>query len=191
MSDADKLKKGFAEYRAVVNDILALANNFAEGHFPEAKIPEPKTKQITGGDMYYYPIPEVPGLDKRVLPNAGLSESVLVLSLHQEMTERLLSKKPLKTECSLLQDLNRPLAGVTYFNFAGLVDALTPWVDFAIDQSDEFKPAAVPARSRPSPLPRRMTPRRKRSRSRPPPSSRSSSASAAPAPSGISTARHW
>jgi hypothetical protein len=168
VSDAEKARKGFEEYRAIINDILALANNFAEGQFPEAKIPEPKTKKLNGpGTMYFYPIPEVPGLDKRLLPNAGLFpsspdptrlvEGVLVLSLHEEMTERLLSKKPLKTECSLLQDLNRPLAGVTYFNFAGLIDAIAPWVDFAIDNASamEKRPARGPEKPKPAkPAPR-------------------------------------
>ena len=104
--------------------------------------------------MYYDPIPEAARPRQARAANAGLSENVLVLSLHEEMTERLLSKKPLKTECSLLQDLNRPLAGMTYFNFAGLVDAVTPWVDFAIDQSDEFKPA-----HRPGPKPAKPAPK--------------------------------
>lgn len=152
VSDADKLKKGFVEYRAVINDVLALANNYAQGQFPEAKIPEPETKKIAGGTMYFYPITQLPGIDRRLLPNAALSENLLVLTLHEEMSERLLSKKPLKTECKVLDNLNRPLAGASYFNFAGLIDAAAPWVDYAIDNSGVEVRKVIKPGANPEPL---------------------------------------
>jgi hypothetical protein len=133
VSDAALLKKGFDEYREAINDAIAVANNKSGGQFPEVKIPPPLTRKLNDGTMYYYPIPELPGLDKRVLPNAGLSDSVLALTLSQAHSERLLSKKPLKTECPLLQQsLDRPLASMSYADWAGFVEAITPWVDYIL-----------------------------------------------------------
>jgi hypothetical protein len=139
VSDAALLKKGFEEYRQAINDAIAVANNQTGGQFPQIAIPPPESKKLAEGTMYYYPIPELPGLDKRVLPNAALSEKVLALSLSQDHGERLLSKKPLKTECPLLNNLDRPLSSMSYLDWAGLFDALSPWVDYALTNAPDLK----------------------------------------------------
>jgi hypothetical protein len=81
--------------------------------------------------MFYYPLPDVWGIDKQVLPNAALAEKIAALTLSQEHSERLLTPTPLKISGGPLADLKRPLAAATHVNFAGLIDLLAGWTDTA------------------------------------------------------------
>ena len=73
------------------------------------------------------------GVDTRVLPNAGLSEKVAVLSLSGKHTVRLLDEKEAKI-AGLTLPTDRPLAAVGGLDFAAFVDALTPWVELALEK---------------------------------------------------------
>src|SRR5207244_4219999 len=77
-----------------------------------------------------YPIPEEAGLDKQFVPTAGLGSKVAVFALSHAHAERLLVKNPLKLDGGpLAERLKKPLAGASYFDWNGVVEALTPWVD--------------------------------------------------------------
>lgn len=99
----------------------------------EARIPEPKTSQGQGGTIYSFALPAQWGVDGQVVPNLGLSEHVAVFSASHQHTERLLKTSPLAVG-GVLTQTDRPLAVVAWFNWAGLVEAANPWVDFAADR---------------------------------------------------------
>ena len=80
-------------------------------------------------------------MDKNVVPNAGLSEDVAVLSLSLTHTERLLQKTPF-TAGGVLAKTDRPLAAAVWFNWAGLLEAASPWIDYGLEQIDEPTSAA-------------------------------------------------
>lgn len=146
VSDKDKLVGAFAEFRAIVNDGIGKLG--AVVPIPLQEIPAPETKKLNDGTMYFYKLPEF-GFDKRLLPNAGVSSKVAVLSLSQEHTERLLSKTTPKFDSKPLADLNRPLASACYFDFAALVDAAVPWMEYAFEQNmKEEKPKEKPRKER-------------------------------------------
>jgi hypothetical protein len=73
-----------------------------------------------------------------VAPNGGLSDHVGVLSVSRPQTERLLKAAP-PTVGGRSVPKDRALAGLSMFDFAGLIDALTPWVDLGFDQVLEQK----------------------------------------------------
>lgn len=131
VSDAAKLEKAFGEYRSLANDVITAIRKVDPDNVPDFKIPPPQARKLKAGTMYFYPLPEI-GLDKKLLPNAGLSDKIAVLALSQEHTERLLTATPLKTDGGPLGDSKRPLAGATYLDWAGLMDTLYPWVDFGV-----------------------------------------------------------
>jgi hypothetical protein len=146
VSDAGLLKKAFTEYRDIINDALQIASNATGGIFGKLELPPPQTRQVKGGTIYFYPLPnQLIGLDERIVPNAGLSAHVLALALSVEQTERLLANRPLKAKSAVLDDLKRPLASAVYFDWAGFVDAATPWVVYALQQ-------AVPDEGNPTPF---------------------------------------
>jgi len=56
---------------------------------------EAKVDQIAGGSLYSYTLPDQWGVDKKIVPNAGLSNNVAVISLSTAQTDRLLKETPL------------------------------------------------------------------------------------------------
>jgi hypothetical protein len=131
VSDAALLRKGFAEYRSIINDLVTEVRKL-NPLIPEFQIPEPETKKAADGTLYYYPLPGELMLDKQIAPNAGLSEHVANLAVTLEHSERLLARMPLHTAGGPLADLNKPRAGAVYFNFAGFVTKVSPWVDYGV-----------------------------------------------------------
>jgi hypothetical protein len=139
VSDADLLRKAMGEYRTTANEMIAAVRKIVpkDANFPEFSIPEPKTRKAEAGELYYFPLPAEWGLDKQVAPTLGLSEKVGVLTPSQSMAERLLSRKKLVLPAgSPLADARRPLAGAFYCNWPGFVEAVTPWLDFALEKAE-------------------------------------------------------
>jgi hypothetical protein len=152
VSDAAQLQKAMGEYRTLVNEGLALIREKSPNDkIPITEIPAPENRKIKGGTIFFYPLPEPLGLDKQLLPNAGVNEKVAVLTLSEGHSERLLTATPLKANGGPLADLKRPLAGAVFVNYAGLVDLLAGWAEaaavFVPDQGD-VKVADVLAQAR-------------------------------------------
>jgi hypothetical protein len=134
VSDSALLEKAMKSYRKIVEDGIAKARELApEGDVPPIKLPEPEVKTVKAGKLYVFHLPEEWKLDARVAPTAGVSEKVGVITLSAEHAERLLTDKPLKIEGGPLADAKRPLAGASYFNWAGFVDAVGPWVMYGLE----------------------------------------------------------
>ncbi len=134
VSDAALLEKAIGEYRAIVNEFIAKLRELEpKTDIPDFKIPEPDIRKVAAGKIYAYALPKEWGLDKQIIPNAGLSDKVAVLTISQEHSERLLTSTPLKVSTGPLADLKRPMAAVVHFDWPALVDAATPWVEFAMN----------------------------------------------------------
>src|SRR5262249_38323815 len=131
VSDPDLLVKAVGEYRKLLNEVIAEARK-QDPNVPEFEVPAPESKKLQNATMYFYKIPEELGLDKRVLPNAAVSKQVAVLALTQEHSQRLLAGNPLKIDSTPLADPKKPLSGATYLNWAGMVDTMTPWVEYGV-----------------------------------------------------------
>jgi hypothetical protein len=147
VSDANLLKQGVKEYMAVAREVIEVVKK----HDPEAieefkkdmaregiEMPQWQVTEGSGYTIYGLPIPEKAGLDKNLLPNAGLSEHVAVLSLSSRHSERLLKKTPF-TAGGVLEKTDKPLAIAVWFNWADLLDKATPWIDYAFEQIEESK----------------------------------------------------
>jgi hypothetical protein len=134
VSDAELLKKACVEYRAILDGLIDALRQVEDSKIPEDfKIPEAKVIESKLGTIYAYALPAAWGVDGKIAPNAGLAKSVAVVSLSQKHTERLLADAPLKVDGQALK-MTRPLAGAVIFDVAGLVDAITPWVDFGVQK---------------------------------------------------------
>jgi hypothetical protein len=133
VSDADAFRKAIGEYREVINAAIGVARERDPGgNIPDFKIPPAQKEELRLGTLYTYPIPPQAGLDPQFQPTGGVSERVAVLALSRAHALRLLRPQPLKVEGGPLADPRKPMGRAVYFDFAGLVDGLTPWVEFAI-----------------------------------------------------------
>jgi hypothetical protein len=132
VSDAEHLRQGAKEYFAVLRDALALMHEIEPEEVPEIDLPKPQTRELEGGGkLYVYPLPGEWGVDEQVAANAGLTDTAAAISTLPRTTERLLQATPATVDTSL--DLKRPAAMVSYCNFARILKAVRPWIDYGVD----------------------------------------------------------
>jgi hypothetical protein len=136
VSDAALLERAMARYWKIANGLVDAARTIDEANKIPADfhIPAAARHKIPQGTMYAYPLPEPWGVDPQILPNAGLSEHVAVLSLSRGHTARLLQTAAANVGGRTLP-VDRPLAAAGAIDIAGLIDAVIPWVDFAFDKA--------------------------------------------------------
>jgi hypothetical protein len=151
LSDADLFRQALGEYRDIFNGIVDALHQVQPDEVPDFEIPEPKTKTTKLGELFMYPLPEEWGMDKKIVPNLGLSEHVAAMTVSRQHTQRLLKETAIE-KAGVLSDTQRPRAVAVVFDWAGLVDAATPWVDFAAakiiekqlgPQADDSKAATI------------------------------------------------
>jgi len=134
VSDAKLLKQAMGEYREVINGLIDVLRQLDGAEVPdEMQIPELQATQSASGAIYAIPVPEELGLDAKIAPNFALSDGVAVLSLSRDHSERLLKSMPLSAD-GLFERVARPRAMVVWFDWAALVRASAPWVEYALDQ---------------------------------------------------------
>jgi hypothetical protein len=127
VSDAELLTKALANYRQLINDSLDAARQLGARIPEEVTIPKAQSKKVAGGTLYWWPLPEA-GQDPQVLPNLGIGERVMVVTLSEAHSQRLLKATPLQVDGGPLAQ-QRPLLGAAVVDFAGLVQAARPWVE--------------------------------------------------------------
>ena len=157
VSDAELLRKAFVEYKAIANDMIEAARKSEDIPVPaDFRLPDAKVVRNTkkGYVLYTYPLPEQWGLDGQIVPNAGLSEHVAVLSMSRAHSRRLLADTP-PTVAGRPIPSDRPLAAAAVVNFAALIDAIAPWIDFCVHSSMEKPPEAEAGADAPAPVPAR------------------------------------
>jgi hypothetical protein len=147
IADSSKFRTAFAEYRMALNDLILAARELGAKQMPAFQIPEPEDRPVPGGTLYYYPnqLLQLFGVDAQILPTAGLSDKVLALTISRAHAERLLAKTPLRPPADLsieggpVSQFGKPLASACYVNTPGIIDAVAPWIDMAIEASRAAK----------------------------------------------------
>ncbi len=150
VSDASLAKEAFGEYFTITQEVLDKLHaastgdlkDMFEDEIPEIKLAKPQTHEGAGGTIYFYALPEESGVDAQLAPNGGLSESMMAVSLLPKFTDRLLTSTPVQGE-GPLANTSRPLAAAAHLNFAGLIGALEPWIDYGVGLAGGGIPTAV------------------------------------------------
>jgi hypothetical protein len=153
VSDSEKFRRACQEFLAVANEVWSGVRGFIEAgrkeadaltEAPRLRTPElpggddlrPRRDTTAGGEIYFYGLPEAWRAADRVAPNMGLAQDVAVMSWLPAYSERLLEVQPLQVEGSLA-DAHSPLAVAAYLNFAGIIDAVQPWLERLSDRRQE------------------------------------------------------
>jgi hypothetical protein len=130
LADAAMFQKALREYRLTINEILAKTHEAASDNVPELKIPAAESAKGKLGTYYYYPIPEVAGVDKQVVPTLGVSKNVAAFTLSRSHAQRLLGNHPLKAKDDPLA--RKDLVALCVFDWPGLIDLVSPWIEFGV-----------------------------------------------------------
>ncbi|MEI7781583.1 MAG: hypothetical protein WCJ18_06615, partial [Planctomycetota bacterium] len=121
-------------FREGMNDIFALTDELVDavreispdGVPAEYRIPDPEKTKLDKGSVWSWKL-EKSGIDEQVRPAIGVGDDVAVFSLLPKQAGRLLVESRLETG-SQLSKFDEPLAGAAALDFAGVVDAIQPWI---------------------------------------------------------------
>jgi hypothetical protein len=132
LADSEKFLKALKNYRTTLNELFEVVGGVVEkDNVRSFRIPPPENEKGVNGDLYYYKIPEEAGLDRQFRPTLGVSKTVAALTLSKGHTERLLKKTPLKLSGPIAKNRKR-LVGAAYFDGHAFLDAVGPWIEFAV-----------------------------------------------------------
>jgi hypothetical protein len=148
VSDAKSFKQAMSEYKAIADDLVKKIREIDPKAIPaDYQVPSPTSESTQGGTVYTYKLPADAGLDAQIAPSGGVSEDVAVFSTSPRLAARVLADTPLKSQGLIGSASGKPCATLIFFNWSGLVEAITPWVDFAIrqniDEEDEDRVADI------------------------------------------------
>lgn len=140
VTDARLVRHGMEEFYACLragHQALIDADPTAPAEVQAWKLPAPKLVEGPQGILASHPFPEDWQFGNGELAWTGaLNPRVAVLTLSPATAQRLLAARPLKVDSPLYRP-DQPLAGFSHFNFARLLDATLPWVEYGIDQAPE------------------------------------------------------
>lgn len=140
VSDTDLFKQALNEYRLLANDtIKAVAAIDGDGvqlqEDEPFEIPLPERQATQQGEVYTYSHLQQAGVDEQLKPTLALSDKphkIAVFSLAPKQAVRLLEVGSPQAKTGPLSDTKRPMAAASYFDFAGTVDVVVPWVAFGV-----------------------------------------------------------
>ena len=133
VSDAALVKKASSEYFSITREAVKKLHAIVPEAVPEFDVPLPQSREFPEGTVYYYSLPAEWGVDTQIAPNAALSNDFLALTLVPKHGLRLLKQTPLQVG-GPLANRDRPLASAAFCNWAGLVEAVEPWIDYGFAQ---------------------------------------------------------
>jgi hypothetical protein len=121
-------------FRDGLSDLFALGDELTEAiraidpdAVPEGyRIPEPEKAKVDAGTLWSWKL-DKSRLDDQIRPAIGVGEKAVVFSLVPTQAGRMLVESRLETGSQLTR-FDEPLAGAAAVDFAGLVDALQPWI---------------------------------------------------------------
>ncbi len=134
ISDAAKFSTAMKSYREGLNQIIKDAAGFdPTGTLAAIKIPAPEEKALKEGKAYYYPIPMLEDISKKLQPAVVVGSNFSAITLSFEHAQRLLNKTPLTSEVAKLASLEKNLAGFCILDNTALLAMITPWVEFGFE----------------------------------------------------------
>jgi len=134
ISDAAKFANALKGYREGINQIIKDAAGFdPTGTLATIKIPAPEEKALKEGKAYFYPIPLLEEINKKLQPAAVVGPNFSAITFSFEHAERLLNKTPLTSEVAKLASIEKNLAGFCIFDNTSLMGMINPWVEFGFE----------------------------------------------------------
>lgn len=127
LDDAKLFREGLSDIFALTDELVdAIREIRPDGVPADYRIPDPEKAKLDKGSVWSWKL-EKSGIDDQVRPAIAVGDDVAVFSLVPKQAGRLLAESRLETG-SQLSKFEEPLAGAAALDFAGVVDAIQPWV---------------------------------------------------------------
>ena len=127
LADPKLFREGMSDLFTLADELVDAARKMDPDAVPAAyEVPEPEKAKVAAGSIWSFALPES-GLDEQLRPAIGVGDKAAVFSLVPAQAGRLLAAGRIETG-SQLATFQEPLAGAAALDFAGLVDALRPWI---------------------------------------------------------------
>jgi hypothetical protein len=130
LADPKLFREGLSDLFALGDELVAAWREVDADAVPEGyEVPDPEKTKVAAGSIWSFALPET-GLDEQLRPAIGVGDEAAVFALVPAQAGRLLAESRIETG-SQLAAFEEPLAGAAALDFAGLVDAVRPWVAYA------------------------------------------------------------
>lgn len=127
LADPKLFRDGLSDLFALADELVAAARTMDPDAVPAGyEVPAPEKAKVAAGSIWSFALP-ASGLDPQLQPAIGVGDKAAVFSLVPAQAGRLLAAARMETG-SQLAKFEEPLAGAAALDFAGLVDAVRPWV---------------------------------------------------------------
>ena len=127
LADPKLFREGMSDLFTLADELVDAARKMDPDAVPAAyEVPEPEKAKVAAGSIWSFALPQS-GLDEQLRPAIGVGDKAAVFSLVPAQAGRLLAAGRIETG-SQLATFQEPLAGAAALDFAGLVDALRPWI---------------------------------------------------------------
>jgi hypothetical protein len=129
LSDPKLFREGLSDIFAMSDELVATIRRLEpEAVRPDYRVPDPQKEKVEGGSVWAFPLSNA-GLDEQVRPAIGVGENAVVFSLVPRQAARMLGASRLETGSPAFEE---PLAQAAALDFAGIVDAVRPWILYAV-----------------------------------------------------------
>ena len=127
LDDAKLFREGLSDIFALTDELVDAVREVSPDGVPaDYRIPDPEKAKLDKGSVWSWKL-ETSGIDEQVRPAIAVGDGVAVFSLVPKQAGRLLAESRLETG-SQLSKFEEPLAGAAALDFAGVVDAIQPWI---------------------------------------------------------------
>ena len=131
VSDSDELMEAGKAYWSIAEDAVEALKEFDESEVPEDfELPEPAKSETSDGVVFSWAAPSEAELDDQIALAVAVGEHVAAITSSPAMAERILTETPWKGFG--VGDAEEPRAVAAGLDFPALIDAISPWVDYAI-----------------------------------------------------------
>lgn len=131
LADPKRFREGLSDLFALTDELAdALLDMESDRVAVAGRLADPQKAKVEGGTVWSWSWDDA-GLDEQLRPAIGVGEKAAVFSVAPAQAGRLLTETRLETG-SQLTTFEEPLAGAAAVDVAGLIDALGPWIVYAI-----------------------------------------------------------
>jgi len=133
VSDVESLMKAMAEYKEIADDLIeAIRKEDPESIPADYEIPAPEVNETDDGTLYTWSLGD--DVDEQIALVGAVGEHVAAFATSTNLAERVLAEEPV-AEPEALSGAEEPRAVLAGINFAALIDAIGPWIEYGIRTS--------------------------------------------------------